>query len=69
MIELFQNNVIGNKISNTNKINKTGFNIMPSIPIGSVLVKEIYKMHPNYWFLESCFEGLLVWNDGGPKTG
>lgn len=68
MIELFQNNVIGNKISNTNKINKTGFNIMPSIPIGSVLVKEIYKMHPNYWFLESCFEGLLVWNRWWPKN-
>lgn len=31
-------------------------------PVGSVIVKEIYKMYPSNWFLELVFDSLLDWN-------
>lgn len=31
-------------------------------PVGSMMVREIYKMHPNRWFLETTFQQLLRWN-------
>ena len=31
-------------------------------PVGGIMVKEIYKMHPSEWFLEEAFDHLLEWN-------
>lgn len=31
-------------------------------PVGSMMIKEIYKLHPEKWFLEETFDRLLVWN-------
>jgi glycogen debranching enzyme len=31
-------------------------------PVGSIMVKEIYKRYPEKWFLEATFEDLLGWN-------
>ena len=31
-------------------------------PVGSIMVKEIYKNNPNRWFLEEVFQDLLDWN-------
>ncbi len=31
-------------------------------PVGSIMIKEIYKMHPEKWFLEKTFDQLLNWN-------
>ena len=31
-------------------------------PVGGIMVKEIYKMYPNDWFLEAAFDHLLEWN-------
>ncbi len=31
-------------------------------PVGSMMIKEIYKMHPEKWFLEKTFDQLLTWN-------
>ncbi|MGC9345103.1 MAG: MGH1-like glycoside hydrolase domain-containing protein, partial [Bacteroidales bacterium] len=31
-------------------------------PVGSMMVKEIYKMYPEKWFLEAVFDKLLIWN-------
>lgn len=31
-------------------------------PVGSMMVKEIYKNHPEKWFLEEVFDRLLKWN-------
>ncbi len=31
-------------------------------PVGAMMVKEIYKMHPEKWFLEKTFDQLLTWN-------
>ena len=31
-------------------------------PVGSIMVKEIYKTHPEEWFLEAVFDDLIGWN-------
>jgi putative isomerase len=31
-------------------------------PVGSIMVREIYKKHPERWFLEAVFDDLLGWN-------
>lgn len=31
-------------------------------PVGSMMIREIYKMHPEKWFLEKTFDQLLTWN-------
>lgn len=31
-------------------------------PVGSIMVKEIYKKYPEKWFLETVFDDLLKWN-------
>ncbi len=31
-------------------------------PVGSIMVKEIYKKYPEKWFLETVFDDLLTWN-------
>ncbi len=31
-------------------------------PVGSIMIKEIYKRHPEKWFLEENFDRLLTWN-------
>ncbi|MEM9328610.1 MAG: trehalase family glycosidase, partial [Bacteroidota bacterium] len=31
-------------------------------PVGTLMVKEIYKKYPNRWFLEACFDDLLCWH-------
>jgi len=31
-------------------------------PVGSMMIREIYKMHPERWFLEKTFDQLLIWN-------
>lgn len=31
-------------------------------PVGSIMVKEIYKRFPEKWFLEAAFDPLLGWN-------
>jgi neutral trehalase len=31
-------------------------------PVGSLMVREIYKRYPERWFLEGTFEPLLAWN-------
>jgi len=68
IIELFHVQEGEDSIIKNNILNKIEDIEMPTIPIGSVLVKEIYKMHPNMWFLESCFEGLLGWNRWWPRN-
>jgi neutral trehalase len=32
-------------------------------PVGSLMVKEIYKKFPEKWFLEAVFDDLYRWND------
>lgn len=31
-------------------------------PVGGIMVKEVYRMHPEEWFLEANFDQLLRWN-------
>lgn len=31
-------------------------------PVGSIMVREIYKRYPRRWFLEATFDDLLGWN-------
>ena len=31
-------------------------------PVGTLMIKEIYKRYPNRWFLEACFDQLLTWH-------
>jgi len=31
-------------------------------PVGSMMVREIYRLHPEKWFLEEVFDNLLTWN-------
>ncbi len=37
-------------------------------PVGSMMVKEIYKAHPEKWFLERTFDQLLKWNRWWPEN-
>jgi len=36
-------------------------------PVGSIMVKEIYKKYPEKWFLEAIFNDLLQWNRWWPQ--
>jgi neutral trehalase len=31
-------------------------------PVGSIMVREVYKKHPERWLLEATFDDLLEWN-------
>jgi hypothetical protein len=31
-------------------------------PVGSIMVREIYKRHPEHWLLAATFDDLLKWN-------
>ena len=31
-------------------------------PVGSIMVKEVYKRYPEKWFIEATFNDLLEWN-------
>jgi hypothetical protein len=31
-------------------------------PVGSLAVREIYRLHGERWFLDEVFDGLLTWN-------
>ena len=68
IIELVHSKAGEGAILKNNRLKKIESIDMPTIPIASVLVKEIYKMHPNIWFLESCFEDLLGWNRWWPRN-
>ncbi len=37
-------------------------------PVGGMMVKEIYKAHPEKWFLEKTFDQLLEWNRWWPEN-
>jgi len=37
-------------------------------PVGSMMVREIYKLHPEKWFLEKTFDQLLTWNRWWPEN-
>lgn len=36
-------------------------------PVGSIMVREVYRRYPERWFLESTFDALLAWNRWWPK--
>ena len=36
-------------------------------PVGSLMVREVYRRYPERWFLEAAFEPLLAWNRWWPK--
>jgi glycogen debranching enzyme len=31
-------------------------------PVGAIMVREVYKKHPERWLLEATFDDLLAWN-------
>jgi putative isomerase len=31
-------------------------------PVGAIMVREVYRSHPERWLLEAAFEPLLAWN-------
>ena len=35
-------------------------------PVGSLMVKEIYRRYPEKWFLEEVYDELLIWNRWWP---
>jgi len=35
-------------------------------PVGGIMVREIYKLYPERWFLEAAFDPLLAWNRWWP---
>ncbi len=36
-------------------------------PVGSLVVRTIYRRHPERWFLEEVYEDLLTWNRWWPR--
>ncbi len=36
-------------------------------PVGSLMVREIYRRHPEKWFLEEVYDELLKWNRWWPQ--
>lgn len=36
-------------------------------PVGSLMVREIVRRHPDPWFLRAVFDGLLAWNRWWPQ--
>jgi putative isomerase len=69
---------LANAIEITNEITENGF--IPNFaaasdiksrdrsqpPVGSMMVKEIYRAYPEKWFLEEVFDKLLSWNRWWP---
>lgn len=37
-------------------------------PVGSMMVREIYRNHPQKWFLEVTYPSLLIWNKWWEKN-
>ncbi|WP_304062888.1 MGH1-like glycoside hydrolase domain-containing protein [Pedobacter glucosidilyticus] len=37
-------------------------------PVGSTMIREIYRKHPEKWFLEYVFDDLLSWNNWWVKS-
>ncbi len=35
-------------------------------PVGGIMVREVYRRHPEQWFLEATFDALLSWNRWWP---
>lgn len=70
---------LANAIEITNEITETGF--VPNFaaaanlksrdrsqpPVGSMMVKEIYRAYPEKWFLTEVFDKLLAWNRWWPE--
>ena len=69
-----------NAIEMTNAITASGF--VPNLsaskgikssdrsqpPVGSMVVREIYRQHQEKWFLEEVFQKLLTWNRWWPEN-
>lgn len=69
-----------NAIEITNEITESGF--IPNFatvknvksrdrsqpPVGSIMVREIYRKFPEKWFLEETFDKLLAWNRWWPQN-
>jgi putative isomerase len=70
---------LANAIEITNEITENGF--VPNFaaagniksrdrsqpPVGSMMVKEIYRAYPEKWFLAEVFDKLLTWNRWWPE--
>jgi putative isomerase len=70
---------LANAIEITNEITENGF--VPNFaaagdiksrdrsqpPVGSLMIKEIYRTYPEKWFLTEVFEKLLAWNRWWPE--
>jgi putative isomerase len=70
---------LANAIEITNEITENGF--VPNFaaagdiksrdrsqpPVGSMMVKEIYRAYPEKWFLAEVFDKLLAWNRWWPE--
>jgi putative isomerase len=70
---------LANAIEITNEITENGF--IPNFaapanlksrdrsqpPVGSMMVKEIYRAYPEKWFLAEVFDKLLAWNRWWPE--
>ncbi len=37
-------------------------------PVGGIMVREVYRRHPERWFLEAAFDPLLAWNRWWPEA-
>jgi hypothetical protein len=37
-------------------------------PVGGIMVREIYRRHPEPWFLKAAFDPLLAWNRWWPRA-
>ena len=69
---------LANAIEITNEITENGF--VPNFaaagniksrdrsqpPVGSMMIREIYRAYPEKWFLEEVFDKLLTWNRWWP---
>jgi Mannosylglycerate hydrolase MGH1-like glycoside hydrolase domain len=58
----------GGFIPNDNRGNETKSFDRSQPPVGSIMVKEIYKQYPEKWFLEATFNRLLTWNRWWPEA-
>jgi neutral trehalase len=70
---------LANAIEITNEITENGF--VPNFaaagnlksrdrsqpPVGSMMVREIYRVYPEKWFLKEVFDKLLAWNRWWPE--
>ena len=52
----------GGFIPNDNRGNGSKSYDRSQPPVGSIMVKEIYKAYPSEWFLSAAFDDLLEWN-------